>query len=117
MRKLETVLEAFVTEDADGDGDATNEIGYTNSAGSTVLSGDLRNILFPFGTMVSRADNYMGLNSDGEPVFMPAQENYKDAVIWMHGLWEKEFLILNTLRRIVLWLPQRDKQKAVPRLA
>ncbi len=90
--ELETVLEAFVTEDADGDGDATNEIGYTNSAGSTVLSGDLRNILFPFGTMVSRADNYMGLNSDGEPVFMPAQENYKDAVIWMHGLWEKGIL-------------------------
>ena len=30
--ELETVLEAFVTEDADGDGDPTNEIGYTNSA-------------------------------------------------------------------------------------
>ena len=90
--ELETVLEAFVTEDADGDGDATNEIGYTNAAGSTVLSGDLRNILFPFGTMVSRADNYMGLNSEGEPVFMPAQENYKEAVEWMHGLWEKGIL-------------------------
>lgn len=90
--ELETVLEAFVTEDADGDGDATNEIGYTNSAGPTVLSGDLRNILFPFGTMVSRADNYMGLNSEGEPVFMPAQENYKEAVEWMHGLWEKGIL-------------------------
>ena len=90
--ELETVLEAFITEDADGDGDATNEIGYTNAAGSTVLSGDLRNILFPFGTMVSRADNYMGLNSEGEPVFMPAQENYKEAVEWMHGLWEKGIL-------------------------
>ena len=90
--ELETVLEAFVTEDADGDGDATNEIGYTNSAGPTVLSGDLRNILFPFGPMVSRADNYMGLNSEGEPVFMPAQENYKEAVEWMHGLWEKGIL-------------------------
>lgn len=91
-QELEDVLEAFVTEDADGDGDPTNEIGYTNSAGSTVLSGDLRNILFPFGTMVSRADNYMGLNSEGEPVFMPAEENYKEAVEWMHGLWEKGIL-------------------------
>lgn len=91
-QELEDVLEAFVTEDADGDGDPTNEIGYTNSAGSTVLSGDLRNILFPFGTMVSRADNYMGLNSEGEPVFMPAEENYKEAVEWMHELWEKGIL-------------------------
>ena len=57
--ELETVLEAFVTEDADGDGDPTNEIGYTNQAASNLLSGDLRNILRPFGTMVSRADNYM----------------------------------------------------------
>ena len=55
--ELETVLEAFVTEDADGDGDPTNEIGYTNQAASNLLSGDLRNILRPFGTMVSRADN------------------------------------------------------------
>ena len=90
--ELETVLEAFVTEDADGDGDATNEIGYTNSAGPTVLSGDLRNILFPFGTMVSRADHYMGPHSAWDPVFMPAQENYKEAVEWMHGLWEKGIL-------------------------
>ncbi len=90
--ELESVLEAFATQDADGDGDPTNEIGYTNSAGSTVLSGDLRNILLPFGTMVSRADNYMGLDSNGDPVFMPVQENYKEAVQWMHGLWEKGIL-------------------------
>lgn len=91
-KELETVLEAFATQDADGDGDPTNEIGYTNSAGSSLLSGDLRNILFPFGTMVSRADNYMGLDSNGDPVFMPVQENYKEAVEWMHGLWEKGIL-------------------------
>lgn len=90
--ELETVLEAFATQDADGDGDPNNEIGYTNSAGSSLLSGDLRNILFPFGTMVSRADNYMGLDSNGDPVFMPVQENYKEAVEWMHGLWEKGIL-------------------------
>jgi putative aldouronate transport system substrate-binding protein len=38
--------------------------------------------------MVSRDGNYMGLNSEGTPVFVPAQENYKEAVIWMHDLWE-----------------------------
>lgn len=91
-QELETVLEAFATQDADGDGDASNEIGYTNSAASNLLSGDLRNILRPFGTMVSRADNYMGIDGEGKAVFMPVQENYKEAVQWMHSLWEKGIL-------------------------
>lgn len=87
--ELEEVLTKFIEEDADGDGDPTNEIGLTGYANSTALSNDLRNILSPFGTMVSRADNYMGLNGNGDPVFMPIQDNYKQAVAWMHGLYEK----------------------------
>ena len=42
--------------------------------------------------MVSRDNNYMGLNGEGKPVFMPMEENYKEAVKWMHGLWEKGIL-------------------------
>lgn len=91
-QELEMVLEKFVTEDADKDGDPNNEIGFSNSASTGLLSGDLRTILSPFGTMVSRADNYMGLNKNGEAVFMPVQENYKEAVVWMHELWEKGIL-------------------------
>ena len=34
----------------------------------------------------------MGLNNDGEAVFVPAQENYKEAVEWMHMLWENGVL-------------------------
>lgn len=83
------VLVKFATEDADGDGDPTNEIGITNAAGSGLLSGDLRHILSPFGTMVSRDGNYMGLNGEGKPVFMPMEENYKEAVKWMRQLWEE----------------------------
>lgn len=92
IQELEDVLYAFATEDADGDGDPTNEFAYSNAASNTRLSIDLRFILSPFGTMVSRADNYMGLDSKGEPVFMPAQDNYYQAVQWMHGLWEKGIL-------------------------
>lgn len=91
-KELEDVLEKFVTEDADNDGDPNNEIGFSGSASSTKLSGDMRLILSPFGTMVSRSDNYMGVNGDGEAVFMPVQENYKEAVKWMHELWEKGIL-------------------------
>lgn len=92
LDELTETLKKFASEDADGDGDPTNEIGYTGAAGQNVLSGDLRNILFPFGTMVSRADNYMGLNGEGVPVFMPMEENYKDAVVWMHDLYESGVL-------------------------
>lgn len=81
-------LEVFVTQDANGNGVA-DEIGITNAAGSSVLDGDLRNILFPFGTMVSRNGNYMGLNAEGVPVFMPAEENYKEAVKWMHDMYTR----------------------------
>ena len=91
-KELETVLEKFITEDADKDGDPNNEIGFSNSASTALLSGDLRTILSPFGTMVSRADNYMGLNGEGKPVFMPIEDNYKEAVKWMHELWEKGIL-------------------------
>jgi putative aldouronate transport system substrate-binding protein len=87
-QEIEDTLEAFVTKDPNGNGIA-DEIGYTGAASKTALSGDLRNILFPFGTMVSREDNYMGLNSEGTPVFMPAQENYKQAVEWMHDMYSK----------------------------
>lgn len=84
--ELEAVLQAFKDQDADGNGDASNEIPYTYTG---TLKYDLRNILLPFGTMCSRADNFMGLNEDGEAVFMATQENYKEAVKWMHDLYEK----------------------------
>ena len=64
-------------------------LGSTNAASSGLLSGDLRHILSPFGTMVSRDGNYMGLNGEGKPVFMPMEENYKEAVKWMRQLWEE----------------------------
>lgn len=91
-KELEECLVAFATQDADGDGDPTNEIPITNCASSALLSGDLRHILSPFGTMVSREGNYMGLNSDGEAVFMPIEENYKEGVEWVRSLWEQGVL-------------------------
>lgn len=88
-KELEDVLVAFATQDADGDGDPNNEIPFTGFAQNTVMSNDTRNILSPFGTITSRQDNYMGMNKEGKPVFMPVQDNYKEAVKWMHELWEK----------------------------
>lgn len=92
-KELEEVLVKFATEDADGDGDPTNEIGITNAASSGLLSGDLRHILSPFGTMVSRDGNYMGLNGEGKPVFMPMEENYKEAATNYLDISDREFMI------------------------
>lgn len=86
--ELESVLEAFATQDADGDGDPTNEIGITGNVSLYTLSGCLRSYLSPFGTMVSRDNNYMGL-VDGKPVFMPVEENYKESVKWFSDMYQK----------------------------
>lgn len=84
IEDLEAVLEAFVTGDPNGNGQ-NDEYGYT---AVQALEGDLRHIMAPFGTITSRETNYMGL-TDGKPVFMPVQDNYKEAVKWVHGLYEK----------------------------
>lgn len=86
--ELTEVLLKFKEEDADGDGDPNNEFPLTGDSGAPLFD-DLRHVLSPFGTMVSRDGNWMGLNNDGEPVFVPVQENYKEAVKWMRSLWEQ----------------------------
>ena len=82
--ELADVLKAFKEQDADGDGDPNNEIPYTN-AGS--LSGDLSNLLAPFGTIVSRTGNFMQIDASGNPAFVPITDHYKEAVKWAHELY------------------------------
>ncbi len=82
--ELETVLTAFVNDDPNGNGE-NDEYGYSYQES---LDGALRHILLPFGTMVSRAGNYMGMIDDA-PVFMPIEDNYKEAAIWYQGLYEQ----------------------------
>lgn len=92
LDELTAVLEAFATQDADGDGDPSNEIPITANKSGTLMSGVLRTLLAPFGTMVSRDNNYMGLDKEGKPVFMPVQDNYIEAVKWMHDMYQKGVL-------------------------
>jgi putative aldouronate transport system substrate-binding protein len=37
----------------------------------------------------SRTGNYMGMNADNEPYFVPTADNYKAAVAWAHDLYER----------------------------
>lgn len=87
--ELTDVLKAFKEQDADGDGDPNNEIPYTN-AGS--LSGDLSNLLAPFGTIVSRTGNFMQIDASGNPAFVPITDHYKEAVKWAHELYAAGYL-------------------------
>lgn len=85
-KELEAVLQAFKDKDADGDGNPNNEIPYTAFAS---LELDARTILTPFGIVVSDSGNYMAMDADEKPFFMPTSEKYKEAVKWMHNLYEK----------------------------
>ncbi len=92
LDELTAVLEAFATQDADGDGDPSNEIPITESKNDYLVSTVLRTILAPFGTIVSRGNNYMGLDKNGKPVFVPVESNYVEAVKWMHDMYQKGVL-------------------------
>lgn len=65
-------------------GDPNNEIPYTN-AGS--LSGDLSNLLAPFGTIVSRTGNFMQIDESGNPAYVPVTDHFKEATKWAHELY------------------------------
>lgn len=92
LDELTAVLEAFATQDADGDGDPSNEIPITANKNDYLMSGCLRTLLAPFGTMVSRDNNYMGLDKNGNPVFVPVQDNYIEAIKWMNEMYQKGVL-------------------------
>ena len=49
----------------------------------------------------------MGLNNDGEAVFVPAQENYKEAVKWMHMLWENGVFTWKDVETGEIWRTER----------
>ena len=112
LDELTAVLEAFATQDADGDGDPSNEIPVTANKNDYLMSGALRTLLAPFGTMVSRDNNYMGLDKEGKPVFVPVEDNYIEAVKWMHDMYQKG--VLDPHRKSPWRLP-RDRQKAARR--
>lgn len=81
---LTEVLTAFATEDANGNGDPTDEVPYCCNQN---LEYDLYTLLLPFGTCSGRMGTFMALDGEGSPIFMPTQEKYKEAVKWAHELY------------------------------
>lgn len=73
------VLKAFKEQDANGNGDPNDEIPFGGGLANNVFAFTL-----PFG-MTKSADRagYMAIK-DGEPVFLPTLDSYREGIEWMH---------------------------------
>lgn len=78
MEDFENVLRAFKEEDANGNGDPSDEIPYGGGYVDTVMS-----YLLPFGTTLSPKTGFMALK-DGEAVYLPIEDSYREGIKWMH---------------------------------
>ena len=69
------VLRAFKEQDANGNGDASDEIPYgTGNADATMF------FCLPFGVRVGGENTYSMTMEDGSPVFIPTSEEYKAGI-------------------------------------
>ena len=90
------VLKAFKEQDANGNGDPNDEIPLTGSAKQNLF--DWIRYINPWGITDSLEENYMALDQGTlKPVFIPADERYKEAVAFFHklyaeGIMDPEFI-------------------------
>lgn len=73
------VLRAFKEQDANGNGDPTDEIPYGEGYADSVMF-----FCLPFGTTVGADNTYDMTVKDGEPVYLPTSDSYRQGVAWMH---------------------------------
>lgn len=78
------VLRAFKEQDANGNGDASDEIPYgTGNADATMF------FCLPFGVRVGGENTYSMTMEDGSPVFIPTSEEYKAGIKAMHECYQE----------------------------
>lgn len=80
--EFEEVLKAFKEQDANGNGDPTDEIPYGGGYEDVVML-----FCLPFGTTLNGSSYNMTIK-DGVPVYLPTYEGYKEGVKWMHECYE-----------------------------
>ena len=90
------VLKAFKEQDANGNGDPNDEIPLTGSAKTNLF--DWIRYINPWGLTDSLQENFLALDQETlKPVFIPADERYKEAVAFFHklyaeGIMDSEFI-------------------------
>ena len=82
--ELYTVLKAFKDEDANGNGDATDEIPMT----FLYSENDLGGCLMPAFGFCDYSTNHIDV-IDGKAVYTPQLDAYKDAVVYLNRLYEE----------------------------
>ena len=92
IEEFESVLRAFKEYDANGNGNPNDEIPFTFRYSSTDLYNRQQGIQSMFGTFGQLDDIYHFIVKDGQVVYTPTTEEYKNAINWFHELY-KEGLI------------------------
>lgn len=86
--ELETVLQAFKDQDPNGNGEA-DEIPFSFRMNSSDPYNRQQGIQSMFGAFGQLDDIYHFVVNDGEVVYTPQTEPYKEAISWFHTLYEK----------------------------
>lgn len=87
--ELEAVLQAFKDRDPNGNGNPNDEIPFTFRMSSSDPYNRQQGIQSLFGTFGQLDDIYHFVVNDGEVVYTPSTEPYKEAISWFHSLYGK----------------------------
>ena len=87
--ELETVLQAFKDGDPNGNGNTNDEIPFSFRMSSSDPYNRQQGIQSLFGTFGQLDDIYHFVINDGDVVYTPMTEPYKEAISWFHSLYEK----------------------------
>lgn len=85
--ELEQVLLAFKNEDANGNGDPNDEIPFTFRYTTSEPYNRQQGLQSVFGTFGQLDDIYHFIAKDGEVVYTPTTEPYKEAISYFHQLY------------------------------
>ncbi|MBE5827380.1 MAG: extracellular solute-binding protein [Butyrivibrio sp.] len=83
-KEFEDVLQAFKDNDANGNGDPNDEIPFGQGYADSVMF-----FCLPFGTTIGADGTYMMAIQDGQPVYLPVTEGYKEGLKWMNECYAK----------------------------
>lgn len=78
------VLTAFKEQDANGNGDANDEIPYGAGNADPTFS-----FILPFDNRRGQDQTYEMSLKDGKPVYLRTEESYKEGIGWMHDAYAK----------------------------
>lgn len=87
--EFEAVLQAFKDNDMNGNGNNSDEIPFTFRYNSNDPYNRQQGIQSMFGTFGQLDDIYHFMVEDGEVVYTPTQESYRDAMNWFASLYKK----------------------------